>query len=60
MKNGVCCYTWGEKRAIGSKKRTMLLHFGRSKPLNAAKTEHAVTPAGKNTALKKRSMLLQF
>lgn len=37
MKNGVCCYTWGEKRAIGNKKRTMLLHFGRSKPLNAAK-----------------------
>lgn len=37
IKNGVCCYTWGEKRAIGNKKRTMLLHFGRSKPLNAAK-----------------------
>ena len=24
-KNGVCCYTWGEKRTIGSKKRTMPL-----------------------------------
>ena len=39
-KNGACCYTWGEERAIDSKKRTScysLLRFFISPPHNRLK-----------------------